>query len=79
MFNKNVMKLIIPFTPHFAHECLRHGEKSFNRWPIADETLLTVDEKIKMPIQINGKTREILEIKKDLSEKEVLNVVSKSF
>ena len=35
----NVMKLIIPFTPHFAHECLRaHGEKSFNKWPIADET-----------------------------------------
>ena len=32
-----------------------------------------------MPVQINGKTRDILEIKKDLSEKEVLNVVSKSF
>ncbi len=76
----SVMKLLIPFAPHFAHECLSTlGEKSFDRWPIADETLLTVDEIIKMPVQINGKTRDILEIKKDLSEKEVLNVVSKSF
>ena len=41
-------------------------------------TLLTVDEKIKMPVQINGKTREILDIKKDLSEEEFLVVVLKS-
>ena len=75
----NVMKLLIPFAPHFAHECLSaHGEKSFDKWPIVDETLITVDEKIKMPVQINGKTREILDIKKDLSEKEFLVVVLKS-
>ena len=75
----NVMKLLIPFAPHFAHECLStHGEKSFDKWPIVDETLITVDEKIKMPVQINGKTREILDIKKDLSEEEFLVVVLKS-
>ena len=75
----NVMKLLIPFAPHFAHECLStHGEKSFNKWPIANETLINADEKIKMPVQINGKTREIFDIKKDLSEKEFLNVVLKS-
>ena len=31
-----------------------------------------------MPVQINGKTRDILDIKKDLSEKELLKIVTKS-
>ncbi len=75
----NIMKLLIPFAPHIAHECLStHGEKSFDKWPTIDETLITMDEKIKMPVQINGKTREILDIKKDLSEKELLDLVVKS-
>ena len=75
----NVLKLLIPFVPHFAHECLSAlGEKSFDKWPIVNENLITKDEKIKMPVQVNGKTRDVLDIKKDLSEKELLEIVAKS-
>ena len=73
------MKLLIPFAPHLAHECLSTlGVKTFDKWPTINETLITKDEKIKMPVQINGKTRDILDIKKDLSEKELLEIVTKS-
>jgi leucyl-tRNA synthetase len=68
----NFMKILIPFTPHLALECLEQlGAKEINKWPeINDE--LVLDEKIKIAIQINGKTREIMETKKDLDEKNVI-------
>ena len=74
-----IMKLLIPFTPHLAHECLSAlGEKDFEKWPKINESLIEKDIKIKMPIQINGKTRDILDVKKDLSEDEIFELVVKS-
>ena len=74
-----IMKLLIPFTPHLAHECLSSlGEKNFEKWPKINELLIEKDIKIKMPIQINGKTRDILDVKKDLSEREIFELVVKS-
>ena len=69
---KNLMKVLIPFTPHIAHECLeQHGETNVDRWPkLNDKLILT--EKIKIAIQINGKTKEVIEVKKDLDEKNVI-------
>ena len=58
------MKILIPFTPHLAYECLeRLGEKNVNIWPKADEKLIE-NEVIKIAVQINGKTREIIEANK---------------
>ena len=59
------MKLMIPFIPHLAHECLEmHKCKSTNVWPeISQKNFL---EKINLAVQINGKTRDIINIKKDL-------------
>ena len=74
-----IMKLLIPFTPHLAHECLSNlGEKDFEKWPEVNDLLIEKDIKIKMPIQINGKTRGILDVKKDLSEGEIFKLVVKS-
>ena len=74
-----IMRLLIPFTPHLAFECLSLlGEKNFESWPRTDENLVSSEIKIKMPIQINGKTRDILEVKKDLSEQSILKIVLKS-
>tara|TARA_B100000767_G_scaffold161808_1_gene151858 strand:- start:19120 stop:21645 length:2526 start_codon:yes stop_codon:yes gene_type:complete len=68
----NFMKILIPFTPHLAHECLeKQNAKKINSWPEISDQLI-VDEKIKIAIQINGKTREIMETKKDLDEKNVI-------
>ncbi|MFL2890081.1 MAG: leucine--tRNA ligase [Pelagibacteraceae bacterium] len=74
----NLMKILIPFTPHLAHECLEmHGEKNINDWPIIDEKLLK-RKKIKIAIQINGKTKEIIEIEQNLDEKNVINESKKN-
>jgi len=71
------MTVLIPFVPHLAHECLEQlGVKNVNIWPEVDNKL-NLDEKIKIAIQINGKTRDIIEIKKDLDEKRVVDECKK--
>jgi leucyl-tRNA synthetase len=70
-----VMKLMIPFTPHLANECLDlHRCKDIDKWP---EIQKNVSEEIKLAVQINGKTRDIVKIKKDLSEQEITKIISK--
>jgi len=73
-----LMKVLIPFVPHLAHECLEQlGEENTDIWPKIDGTLNT-DERIKIAIQINGKTREVIEVKKDSDEKNVINESKKN-
>ena len=72
-----IMKLMLPFAPHLANECLElHNCKTVSKWPIVDKN--TGAEKIKFAIQINGKTRDIIEIESDLDETEVNNIVNKN-
>ena len=73
-----LMKVLIPFVPHIAHECLEHlGAKEINVWPEVDNKL-SLDEKIKLAVQINGKTKEIIEVKKNLDEKSVISECKKN-
>ena len=70
----SIMKLMLPFTPHLANECLElHGCKTVNQWPKVDKDIGTGT--IKFVIQINGKTRDIIEIENNLNEKQVNNIV----
>ncbi len=71
-----IMKLMIPFTPHLAHECLElHNCDNLSTWPeLSSENIIT---DIKFAVQVNGKTRDILTIKKDLSEKEINEIILK--
>ena len=73
-----IMKLMIPFTPHLAHECLTNLNcKELNQWPQVNEKIIeNVDTK--MVVQINGKTRDVLNISRDLKESEVNDLVKKS-
>ena len=73
-----LMMILIPFTPHLAFEILENfGIKSSYSWPKIDDSLIK-GEKIKMAVQIDGKTRTIIEIKKDLDEKSVMNLCEKN-
>ena len=66
-----LMKILIPFTPHIANECLEIlGAKEVKNWPKID-TKLILKEKIKMAIQINGKTRDVIEIEKGINQDSV--------
>ena len=61
------MKLIIPFTPHLAYECLELLKcKIINKWPKIKEK--NCSEKLKFAVQINGKTRDIIKLKKRLNQ-----------
>ena len=73
----NLMQILIPFIPHLASECLEKLKvKDSNKWPKIDSTVLN-QQMIKMAVQINGKTKSIIEIKKDAEEKETIIITRK--
>ncbi len=72
-----LMKLMIPFTPHLAYECLSNLKcKSINKWPDINKQAVE-DANINMVIQINGKTRDVVSVKKNLSEKDLGDLIKK--
>ncbi|RPH00324.1 MAG: leucine--tRNA ligase [Candidatus Pelagibacter sp. TMED153] len=73
-----IMKLMIPFTPHLAFECLTNLNcKESNIWPEINEKALD-SSKINMVIQVNGKTRDVMHVKRDLSEDELNKLIQDS-
>ena len=71
-----IMKLMLPITPHLANEILDLLNcKSKNIWPSIKKDV--VDE-IKFAVQINGKTRDVINIKKDLLEKQINKFIMES-
>ena len=73
----NLMKILIPFTPHLANECLEQlNEKNMDNWPEIDKTSIS-SQKIKVAVQIDGKTREVVQVTKDLSENQFLEEIKK--
>ena len=46
------------------------GEKEIKSWPKIDSKLI-LKEKIQLAIQINGKTREVIEVEKDMNQTSV--------
>ena len=77
---KNYIKLLLcfsPVIPHFTSECLEDiGYQDKLSWPEFDELLLE-DEKVNIVVQINGKKRSILNIKKGLEQTDLLGVIKK--
>ena len=71
---KTLAQLMSPMTPHLSEELWEKlGENSLiakQPWPTVDETLLT-DNTITMPIQVNGKRRGQIEVKRDLNSTEI--------
>ena len=66
------MKILVPFVPHLARECLEKlGDKKLPEWPEIDKKLID-QQTIKIAVQVNGKTREVLEMKKDLKESDAI-------
>ena len=72
---EKVMKLMIPFTPHLANECLEVlNSKNTNKWPEANKELLN-NLKINIVVQVNGKTRDVLQMENNTTEKEITKTV----
>ena len=61
---QNILIIMSPVIPHLANECLDKLKcKDRNEWPVIDEQLIS-KQKIKLVIQINGKTRSVIDIDK---------------
>ena len=71
---------ISPVIPHFTSECLKQLKVENEIWPKINENFL-IEENVNIVIQFNGKKRGILEVKKDIAEKELVSKIlaSKSF
>ncbi len=63
--------LLAPFCPHFAeevwHRTGHEGSISTARWPAADPALL-VDDRMTIPVSVNGKLRTKLDVPMDADE-----------
>ncbi len=72
-----IMKLMIPFIPHLAHECLElHKCKTVETWPDVNEKDIFLN--VKIAVQINGKTRDIVSVDKDIKEENLREIVLKN-
>ena len=72
-----IMKLMTPFTPHLSYECLELFKcKTTDKWPIIDKK--NVLNEVKLAVQINGKTRDIILINRDMIEEEVNKILIKN-
>ena len=72
-----IIKLLIPFTPYLAYECLEKLEIMGEvRWP---ETIKSKEIKeIKLAIQINGKTRDVISIAQNMDELKITEIAKKN-
>ena len=66
-------KLLVPFVPHLAYECLELLKcKKNDDWPkIEKNKLINID----FAVQVNGKTRDIIQIKEGLGKDKVNDYV----
>lgn len=76
-----LVKLLAPFAPHISEELwqiLGHSDTiAYQPWPKYEEKYLK-RKTIVIPIQINGKVRDKIEIDPDQSKEEVLNIAKES-
>ena len=67
--------LLAPFVPHVAEEIWQqygHTETIFHeKWPKHDETAM-IDDQVEIPVQINGKTRAVITVARDISKEEAI-------
>ena len=74
---EKIMLMLVPFVPHLANECLQNLKTvKSTQWPKLTQKKI-VNSKIKLVVQINGKTRDIIEINRDLDDKKVIKLVTK--
>jgi len=71
---KKILIVMNPFIPHFSNECLNTININQINWPkVSKEDL--IEEDINFVVQINGKKRTILKVKRDMVKKEILEII----
>ena len=75
---KNILITMTTVIPHFASECLDMLGLNINQknilWPNINKSVL-IKDKVNFVVQVNGKTRGVLDLKINLDEKKVLEEI----
>ena len=66
---------ITPVIPHLSFECLNAIKVNKYIWPNIDKKFL-VEENVNIVVQFNGKKRGIIQVKKDIKEKNLIKEIS---
>ncbi len=78
---KNILITMSPVIPHFTNECLEYlNIKTLENavyWPKINKNIL-LNENTNYVIQINGKTRLVIQLKSGIDEKELLQKIKKN-
>ena len=73
---EKIMRILIPFIPHLANECLYKLKiKDVYKWPKIEKKN-SKQVKFKLIIQTNGKTRDVIQLDKELEEEKLINFVT---
>ncbi len=73
-----ILKVMQPVLPHLTTECLtKFNEKQIFDWPNLDTKYLQ-QKFVKIVVQINGKKRGIIDCKKDILEKDIIQKVKEN-
>ena len=74
---KKLSLILQPFLPHISEEIWENlSTKSLcidESWPV--ENIVGNNTKINIAIQINGKTRNVIEVEKDLDKKDIMKII----
>jgi leucyl-tRNA synthetase len=72
-----ILTLMNPFMPHLSNECLSSIKQKVDNWPkVSKEDL--IEENINFVVQLNGKKRALLNVKRDLDEESILKEILKN-
>ena len=71
---KKILTLMSPFIPHFTSECLSNIGQDKIEWPIVSKDQL-IEENINFVVQINGKKRGLLKVKRGINEQDILKEI----
>ena len=72
---QKILILMMPVLPHFANECLEMiNTKKILEWPTYDKNKL-MESSIPIVVQINGKKRGLIEVERDISETNFIELV----
>ena len=75
---KKILISILPIIPHFSNECLGLlGAKESTKWPKYDESIIEEDF-VNIVVQINGKKRELINTKPNMSEENLFEIINKN-
>jgi leucyl-tRNA synthetase len=71
---KKILIIMSPFIPHFTSECLSNFEEKKANWPLISKEEV-IEENINFVVQVNGKKRALLKVKRNLDEQNILEKI----